>query len=126
MMQQTLLEFGNSIGLKNLDFNQNKVICLDFNDKGILYLEENGQSLLIYLIKEISEKAFSIYKKSLTLSHFREKLDIPTYRINSGLFEENKLAFIINLPHEEISLPNIDKTIKYLFKLHRNAEQTGN
>lgn len=122
MIQETLKHFGQSIGIKNLEFNQEHVIQLEMEDTGSLYFEEDVDDLLIYFIRPLPEQNAQIYKKALSICHLREKYDIPSIKLNAGIFGDDKLVFLIRLAHTDIALPTIDKCIKLLLKLHKNVE----
>jgi len=122
MIQETLKSFGQSIGIKNLEFNQEHVIQLEMENTGSLYFEEDADDLLIYFIRPLPEQSSQIYKKALSICHLREKYDIPNIKLNAGIFGDDKLVLLIRLAHADITLPTIDRCIKLLLKLHKNVE----
>lgn len=115
MINKTITDFGKKMGFENLAFNEQHVIHLELETIGDLYLEEASPHLLIYLIKKIENPSLKVYQKALTLCHYKQKNPYPTY---TGLYEEDKLAFLIKMPYEEISESNLEKSILFLNKLH--------
>jgi type III secretion system chaperone SycN len=115
MINQTINNFGKKMGFENLAFNENNIIHLELESIGDLYLEDVARYLLIYLIKKIENPGLKVYQKALTLCHYKQKNPYPTY---TGLYEDDKLAFLIRMPHEEISESNLEKSIFFLNKLH--------
>lgn len=122
MIQETLKNFGQSIGIKNLAFNEENVIQLEMENTGSLYFEADGNDLLIYFIRPLPEASTQVYKKALSLCHLREKYDVANIKLNAGIWGDDKLVFLIRLGHSDIALPTIDKCLKLLLKLHKNVE----
>lgn len=115
MINKTISEFGKKMQFNNLSFNEDHLIHLELESIGDLFIEEAPSHLVIYLSKELENPGLNVYKKALTLCHYRQKNPYPTY---TGLYEENKLSFLIRMPNEEISESNLEKAILFLNKLH--------
>lgn len=120
MINKTIHNFGTKMGFEDLAFNENNVIHLELESIGDLYLEDAAPYLLIYLIKKIENPSLKLYQRALTLCHYKQKNPYPT---STGLYEEDKLAFLIRIPYDEISESNLEKGILFLNKLH---EQIAN
>lgn len=104
----------------DLSFNEDHIIHLELETIGDLFIEDTPPYLLIYLTKELENPSLKIYQKALTLCHYRQKNPYPTY---TGLYEDNKLSFLIRIPNSEISESNLEKAVLFLNKLH---EQIAN
>lgn len=120
MINKTISEFGKKMKFDNLVFNDDHVIHLELETIGDLFIEDTPPHLLMYLTKELENPSLKIYQKSLMLCHYKQKNPYPTY---TGLYEENKLSFLIRIPNEEISQSNLEKAVLFLNKLH---EQIAN
>lgn len=123
MINKTIDNFGKKMGFETLTFNEHKVIHLELETIGDLYLEDTVSHLLIYLIKKIENPSLKLYQKALTLCHYRQKNPYPTY---TGLYEEDKLAFLFKIPYEEISESNLEKSIFLLNNLHEQIANINN
>jgi type III secretion system chaperone SycN len=115
MIKKTIDDFGKKIGFEGLSFNENDVIHLELESIGDLYIENTSPRLLIYLIKKIENPSLKVYQEALTLCHYKQKNPYPTA---TGLYEEDKLAFLIRMPYEEVSESNLEKSIAFLNNLH--------
>lgn len=115
MIQKTINDFGKKIGFDDLGFNENNVIHLELETIGDLYLEDNPPFLLMYLIKKIDNLDLKVYQKALTLCHYKQKNPYSTF---TGLYEDDKLVFLIKIPYPQLSESNLEKAISFLNKLH--------
>lgn len=120
MLKDTLLEFGKSMGINELALSQENIVHLSIENIGELYIEESQSDALVMLMKELTHPSLREYKKALELCHYRQKNKFIT---STALFEENKLVFMIRLPHEEITKSNLDKAIEFLHKLHTTIQE---
>jgi type III secretion system chaperone SycN len=120
MLNKTIKEFGKSMELSELEFNENHLIHLELETVGDLFIEDVPPYLLVYLTKSVENPSLNVYKKGLTLCHYKQRNPYPTY---VGLYEENKLSFLVRIPYEEISESNLEKAVLFLNKLH---EQVAN
>lgn len=119
MINKTINDFGKKMELDELSFNENNLIHLELDTVGDLFIEDAQPFLLMYLIKPLERPSLKTYQKALTLCHYKQKNPYPTH---TGLLEDNKLAFLIRMPYEEISESNLEKAILFLNNLH---EQTA-
>lgn len=87
---------------------------LNFNPSAIYLSKTPPPHLLIYLTKQIENLSLNVYQKALTLCHYKQKNPYPTY---TGLYEDDKLSFLIRIPYEEISESNLEKAVLFLIKL---------
>lgn len=121
MLNQTIEEFGRSMGIDGMAFNDDKVVHLEVEGVGDLYLEDEASYLLLYIVKEVDSPSLKLYKKAFTLCHYRQK---NPFSVQVGLHEDNKLTFLVKLPHEGINESNLEKAIEFLNKLHNQVINT--
>lgn len=120
MINTTISSFGKKLGFDDLSFNEDKVIHLEIETLGDLFIEDATPYLLVYLIKEIQDPSLKVYQKALTLCHYKQK---NPYATHVALQDDNQIVFLVQMPHEEISESNLEKSILFLYKLH---EQLAN
>lgn len=120
MINKTISDFGKKMELEDLSFNENKIIHLELETVGDLFMEDTPPYLLMYLIREIENPSLKTFENALMLCHYKQKNPYATY---AGLYEDNKLSFLVRIPYEEISESNLEKAVLFLNKLH---EQIAN
>ena len=114
MINTTISEFGKILKFDNLSFNEDHIIHLELKSIGDLFIEDSPPYLLMYLSTQCENLSSKTYQKALTLCHYKQKNPYPTY---TGLYEDNKLSFLIRIPYEEISESNLEKAVLFLIKL---------
>lgn len=119
MINRTIKDFGNTLELKDLEFNENHLIHLDFQTIGDLYIEDTPPYLYMYLTKPLTNPSPTTYQKALLLCHFKQKNPYPT---SVGLYEDNKLSFLLRIPYDEITESNLEKALLFLNKLHEQVK----
>jgi len=116
---ETLRQFGKSIGIEGLGFNTRNVCCLSLKESGELYIEKKDDLVFVYLARRlprISEKAL---EKALSLTHFRNPWPLP---VSSGLRDDDHLIFITWIATEDFSLPVLDEAIRLVMSLHQQVQ----
>ena len=117
---QTLAEFGRSIGVPELSFTEG-VANLTINAVGDLYLEQDADGVLIYLAREMAFSSLPAYRKALSLCHYRERLPM---QVNAGLRGDRGLAFATRLDDAAFTVPQLELALDVLRRLHDRTEET--
>lgn len=119
MIQDTLNDFASVLGLKELRFNDQGLIYLSIEGLGDLYMEQlEGSAVLIYMIRELPETSDKALAKALKVCHHKEG---RLFQFNSGLHDDNKIAFSVHLPESDFTVPKLDKAIQALARIHEAA-----
>lgn len=122
MIKDVIKSLGDAMGFKELDIEKSGFIRLDIEKTGNLYLEEAHPNLIISLSRKIDNPQLPTFIKALSLCHYRDK---KPFRVDTGLYEENDFVFTVRLPREDITLPNLEKAIDFVSKLHDTLAQTN-
>ncbi len=117
-----LVEFGHSLGLDGLAWSDTGVVVLDFANRGVLYLEDQDEVLLVYLVRDIDvrESKLQLLHTALTLCHYREGLP---YVVQVGLRGEASLVFLVRFMSYEVTLPELERVLELLSQLHDNVQE---
>jgi len=115
-IRQTLADFGQTIGLDPLDFNENQVFCLEIESIGHLYIEEQQDHILMYLIREYQQMDASFYQKALSLCQIE---NTNGRYLQVGLLEDKQLIWATRLGLNEMTLPDWHAAIDQLEQLHQ-------
>ena len=117
-VDDVLADFGRSLGIDGLAFNDSNVVSLKFEVTGDLYIEHVGDDVLIYVIREIDRPGKEIYAAALELCHWRHN---HPFGVNAALRGEGHLVFAVNLPEREFSVPAMEQLLQFLGQLHDQA-----
>jgi len=115
-IRQTLADFGQTIGLDSLDFNENQVFCLEIESIGHLYIEEQQDHILMYLIREYQHMNAAFYQKALSLCQI-ENTGSAFFQV--GLLGDQQLIWATRLGLNEMTLPDWHAAIDQLEQLHQ-------
>jgi type III secretion system chaperone SycN len=119
-LDDTLRQFGQSIGIDNLGFNARGVCCLSLQERGDLYIEKRDEEVFIYLARKVLYPDEGVFKKALSLSHFRNSWPLP---VVAGLRGEDHLIFLTRVGSTECSLPVLEQAIRLVTNLHKQVQQ---
>jgi type III secretion system chaperone SycN len=118
--REILAELGRSLGMHGLAWSENRVVALEIERRGTLFLEDAGDVLLVYLARGIdigADKA-GILRNALRLCHYREGL---LYQVQAGLRGDATLVFLVRLPASQIGLAEIESVLDLLTRLQDAA-----
>ena len=117
MSEQLLSEFGDNLGIDGLVWPASRVVGLEFDQRGTLFLEDLGEEMLVYLVRAIDrlDGAAARLERALRLCHYREGLP---FSVQAGLKGEDLLAFVVRLPSRETMLPELERVLEMLTDLH--------
>ena len=114
-IDDALADYGRSIGLEPLTFNERGVLCLVFELSGTLFVERLDQGVLVYLCRELQRPNSAIYARSLDLCHWQRNHPYP---VNAALRQDRLLVFAVRLSEEQVSVPTLEQVIQLLGQLH--------
>ena len=112
----TLREFGQSMDIEEVAFNEQGVAHFSIDQIGELYIETcpNGK-YIVYIVREHGHLERAQLVKALELCHADERNPMP---VNAALRGENEIYFGFRLSEENFIIPNIEEGIAMLNMLH--------
>lgn len=116
-----LAEFGQSLGIADLQWPPSKRLTLSFDLRGTLYLEDRDETLLMYLVRPIDpgKPLGAVLKSALQYCHYRQGLP---FTVQPGLRGDTDLVFLVRLSSRSANLPDMERILETLTTLH-NAVQ---
>jgi type III secretion system chaperone SycN len=119
-LESVLAEFGRSIGISGLAFNENQAVHLKLERDGHLYFEHAPEAkvVTVALARTIQAPKAELWQEALALCHREQRHPIP---VNAGLAPGERLAFFVRFGDEEISLPGVESAIQLLTRLHQRV-----
>ena len=121
VVDQSLAEFGRSIGIDGLTFNEHGVVSLKFELLGGLYLEKaESDCVLVYLVRELDRPSREIFAAALDLCHWRHN---HPFAVNASLRDDANLVFSVKLTQEEFSVPTLEQLLQFLGHVHDQARE---
>jgi type III secretion system chaperone SycN len=110
MPAETLLRFGESLGLSGLAFNDQGVCALEIERLGQLRFERLGEMIYLCLARAFPDHDQDMAERALkTLARIS-----PPVGVRPGLFGENTLILAVRLAPGEFTLTNIDSRLELL------------
>ena len=117
-VDDVLADFGRSMGIEGLAFNDSNVVSLKFEVTGDLYIERMDDGILVYVMREIDRPSKEIYAAALELCHWRHN---HPFAVNPALRGDRHLVFAVNLTEAEFSMPTMEQLLQFLGQLHDQA-----
>ena len=118
--EQTITEFGHSLGLNGLAPNEQGVVSLTFESIGTLFIERVEETALIYLARDLDFPDASTYARALTLCHWTQN---RVYAASPALRHEKQLLFSVRLPAADFTLPAFQRVLESLDRLHTEVRE---
>ena len=119
--QEVVAELGRSLGIEGLAMPEGRPLALRFDRRGSLYVEDRDEILLVYLARDIdlgADRAAGRPEACLRLCHYSQGLAYP---VHPGLRAERTLVFLVRLPSEQVTLPEIERVLELLSDLHEKV-----
>ncbi len=116
-VEDTVNSFGRNMGIENLAFNENNLVCLDIEKMGTLYIEVLEEKVLVYLSREIPLHQEIDLKKAMALCHYNEKHPVV---VNPCMKDDRQMIFLASIPAADFALPLLENTVNHLDKLHNS------
>lgn len=123
MAEDLLTAFGRSLGLVDFSWPDSGLAAFAFDQRGTLYLQLTETSLLVSLSRavDLRDQGAVIMKRALRLCHYRQPWP---YSIRVGLRGDEELVFSLHLPRDDITLPELERALDILTRLHEAAHTT--
>lgn len=115
VVDTTVNEFGQSLGLPELAFNANGALSLSIEGLGMLFMERNEHSVLVYLARGVPRFTEKVFERALELCHYDQGHFTD---VQPGLKGDDILIFSVRLHDHNFSLHTINDTIRLLGWLH--------
>ena len=116
MFIDTELEaFGESIGIKNLHFNDKGCIKFSFEQDRTLFLEKSDEKIYFFIIKEFSlaPLPFHLYEKALTVC--KNQQSYP-FTIQAIAKTDHDVGFLTSLQDNVCDQPMLNKLFEFLLQ----------
>ncbi len=116
-VQQTLAEFGRSIGVDDLQLRPNGRVVLTIQTIGTLAIEwagPRGQSVLVSLARTLASGGDASLAAVLTATHYREALAWP---VHVAMLRDQRV-FAVLLGPEQLDQAALNEIIRELDQLH--------
>ena len=116
-VDETIKEFGKTIGVNALTVNKHGVVHMEIDDIGDLFIDERDKdneskhSVYVYLLRIYEFATERLYKNAMFLC-----LDniLMEYNINPVLRNDSALGFIIKHRAEDFTMQSLSKSIDIL------------
>ena len=115
-IDQTVEDFGRSLGIDRLGFTATPVIQLAFDRTGTLVLERAGGAVVVYLARRLPLPLSSgLGSRALELCHPRHG---HPFAYAAGFRGDDTLIFLVRIPETEFTLPTLQRAFDGLVQLH--------
>ncbi|MES2596723.1 MAG: hypothetical protein V4662_15380 [Verrucomicrobiota bacterium] len=118
LFDETLAEFGRSIGMEGLALRDNNALMLDMQRLGTLAVEligERRDDVSLSLIRQIETPDESACARLLELCHYRAPAPFP---VRVGWTRSGQLLFAVRMDGYLFTLPNMHQALDWLTSLH--------
>ena len=113
-----VLDFGRTLGMPGLAFNQNGVVRLRFEKAGVLSVGKTPRGALLQLVRPLDRFKDGVMERALDLCH-PEKVD--RLRPDAGMTKDGELVFSVRIDEKAIDLASITNAFDLLSRLHDRA-----
>lgn len=117
LVAATLVEFGRSIGMDDLDLRNGGALVLQVEGVGTLAFDRagpRGESVVISLARPLRRASEVDWRTLLAATHPRARTAVP---VHLGLLRDHLLLSIV-LPQEEFTLTTLHEAIRTLDEQH--------
>jgi type III secretion system chaperone SycN len=119
-VEQTVADWGRSLGMERLEFNDQGVVSLVSEKLGALFIERNNEAVLIYLVRPLDRASGEAYARALDACHWRHNLPFVA---TPALRHDQNLLFAVHLAESQFDLPTLERVISLLDELHREVRE---
>ncbi len=116
-VQQTLADFGRSIGVDDLQLRENGQVVLTIQNIGTLAIEvagARGEAVLVSLARPLAGGEDQSLAAWLTTTHYREKL---TWPVHVAMLRDQRVLAVLMVP-EQLDQAALNEIIGELDQLH--------
>jgi type III secretion system chaperone SycN len=111
-------DFGQTMGMPGLAFNQNGVVRLKFERNGALSIERTARGALLQLARPADRLSYGALERALGLCHFEA---VDRLRPDAGLSRDGSLVFSVRLDERSLDVPALEQAFSFLCRLHDRA-----
>ena len=119
LIDDTVAEFGRSIGMEDLRLREDGAVVLDIKQIGTLALEligERREDVSLSLARRIEPPDDAACLRALELCHYRAPTRWP---VRAGLTGRGDLIFAVRMETSDFTLPNLHQALDWLDGLHQ-------
>ena len=108
--------FGDSIGIKNLCFNEKGCLKLIFENNENIHIEKNNDTIFFFVLKNyvLAPLPLKIYQRALTVCKNQRGFH---HEIRAIAQSDNDIGFLTTLSDNECDQPTLYKLFKFLLQL---------
>ena len=111
-------DFGRTLGMPGLAFNQNGVVRLRFERNGAFSIEKTAGGTLLQLARPADQLRDGALERALALCHFEA---VDRLRPDAGLARDGSLVFSLQLDERSLDVPAVEQAFTFLCRLHDRA-----
>ncbi len=119
-IEQTVADWGRSLGMERLEFNDQGVVSIVSESLGALFIERHADGVLIYLLRTLDRAYGDSYARALDACHWRHNLP---FVVTPALRHDQNLMFAVHLADSQFDLPTLERVISLLDQLHRDVRE---
>ncbi|MEC4720741.1 hypothetical protein RY831_16375 [Noviherbaspirillum sp. CPCC 100848] len=113
-VQQTLADFGKSLGMDGLSFSEQGMASLQFQSGSQLGVELVNEEVLVYRIQPTPFPSPELRGKVLRQADFRQGGQFPFQVGMKGVGQEAVLVVLVRVPVRDFTLPMLERVINGL------------
>lgn len=113
-IEDTLADFGKTMGISPLAFSGQGVVRLCFVKMGTLFIERGAGEVLVYLVREPAAVDGTALRRALELCHYRHQHPVT---VQAGLHGDSQLIFLARIPETDFQLPVLERVVGLLKRL---------
>lgn len=121
VIEDTLREFGRSIGMEDLRLRDDGTLVLDMQQVGTLAIEligERREDVSLSLSRRVQPPEDTACTRLLEMCHYRNPCAWP---VRAGLVNGSTLLFAIRLEAFDFTLPNLHQALDWLDGMHQQS-----
>jgi type III secretion system chaperone SycN len=111
-------DFGLTMGMPGLAFNEHGVVRLRFERNGAFSIERTAHGALLQLARPADRLGDGALERALGLCHFEA---VDRLRPDPGLARDGSLVFSVRLDEHSLDVPALEQAFNLLCRLHDRA-----
>ncbi len=111
----TVRDFGRSMGMQGLSFNDAGVLRLRFENAGVLSIERAKGRAVVHLARPVASHADDVLQRALELCHFDA---VDRLRPDAGMARDGSLVFSLSIDEKDLDLATLEDAFDLLRRLH--------
>ncbi len=110
-IDDTIEEFGRTLGMDDLAFDERGLIQLDFETTGTFGLERETEAVLVYLRRDLPHPTADNFRRALSSCHHSQN---PPFEVQPALLANGHMLFAVRIPAKDFQLPMLQRALAYL------------